>query len=78
MIDTGSKDNINKADPDIIALIKELDSLPLALSTVGVYLEHITTSFSDYFRLYRASWLKLQTTSPQLYLYENRILHIIW
>src|SRR5262245_39853495 len=56
----------DKADPDAIALAKELDGLPLALSIAGAYLEHVTTSFSDYLRLYKASWLKLQTTSPQL------------
>ncbi|PQE09261.1 Tetratricopeptide-like helical protein [Rutstroemia sp. NJR-2017a WRK4] len=48
-----SKDNTNKADLDTIALVKELDSLPLALSIVGVYLEHIITSFSDYLQLYK-------------------------
>ncbi|KAN0104318.1 Tetratricopeptide repeat domain containing protein [Hyaloscypha variabilis] len=56
-------DNTNKLDPDAIALVKELDGLPLALSTAGAYLEHVTTSFSDYLRLYKESWLKLQTTT---------------
>jgi hypothetical protein len=46
-------------DPDALALVKELDGLPLALSTAGAYLEHVMTSFSDYLRLYKASWLKL-------------------
>ena len=73
-----SKDNTNKADPDAIALVKELDGLPLALSTAGVYLELVTTSFSDYLRLYKASWLKLQTTSPLLNSYEDRTLHTTW
>lgn len=49
------KDSTNKADPDAIALVKELDGLPLALSTAGAYLEHVTTSFSEYLRLYKAS-----------------------
>lgn len=53
--DSKSKDNTNKADPDARVLVKELDGLPLALSTVGAYLEHVTTSFSDYLRLYKAS-----------------------
>ncbi|KAG4439420.1 hypothetical protein IFR05_005113 [Cadophora sp. M221] len=65
-------------DPDAIALVKELDGLPLALSTAGVYLEHVTTSFSDYLRLYKTSWLKLQTTSPLLDSYEDRTLHTTW
>ncbi|KAK6614281.1 NB-ARC and TPR domain protein [Botrytis cinerea] len=65
-------------DPDAIALVKELDGLPLALSTAGVYLEHVTTSFSDYLRLYKTSWLKLQTTSPLLDSYEDRTLYTTW
>ncbi|KAH7418662.1 hypothetical protein BKA64DRAFT_691181 [Cadophora sp. MPI-SDFR-AT-0126] len=60
------------------ALVKELDGLPLALSTAGVYLEHVTTSFSDYLQLYKTSWLKLQTTSPLLDSYEDRTLHTTW
>ncbi|TVY55068.1 Vegetative incompatibility protein HET-E-1, partial [Lachnellula suecica] len=64
-------------DPDAIALVKELDGLPLALSTAGAYLEHVTTSFSGYLRLYKASWLKLQTTSPQLQSYD-RSLYTTW
>ncbi|KAH9207082.1 hypothetical protein DL95DRAFT_450501 [Leptodontidium sp. 2 PMI_412] len=65
-------------DPDAIALVKELDGLPLALSTAGAYLEHVTMSFSDYLRLYKTSWLKLQTTSPLLDSYEDRKLHTTW
>lgn len=48
MINSRSKDNTNKVDPDAIALVKELNGLPLALSTAGIYLEHVTTSFSNY------------------------------
>ncbi|PQE14722.1 kinesin light chain 1 protein [Rutstroemia sp. NJR-2017a BBW] len=65
-------------DPDAIALVEELDGLPLALSTAGVYLEHVTTSFSDYLQLYKTSWLKLQSTSPLLDSYENRTLYTTW
>ena len=68
----------DKADPDAIALVKELDGLPLALSTAGAYLEHVTTSFSDYLRLHKASWLKLQATSPPLASYEDRSLYTTW
>ena len=67
-----------KTDFDAIALVKELDGLPLALSSAGSYLEHVTTSFSDYLRLYKTSWLKLQRTSPQLSSYENRSLYTTW
>ncbi|KIM98279.1 hypothetical protein OIDMADRAFT_167110 [Oidiodendron maius Zn] len=59
-------------------LVKELDGLPLALSTAGIYLEHMSIAFSDYLRLYKASWLKLQTTSPQLESYEDRSLYTTW
>ena len=67
-----------KTDCDAIALVKELDGLPLALSAAGAYLEHVTMSFSDYLQLYKSSWSKLQTTSPQLSSYENRSLYTTW
>jgi hypothetical protein len=68
----------NRIDPNAIALVVKLDGLPLALSTAGAYLEHVTTSFSEYLRLYEESWLKLQTTSPQLDSYEDRSLYTTW
>ncbi|KAF2101634.1 hypothetical protein NA57DRAFT_35802 [Rhizodiscina lignyota] len=74
---TSKRESINN-DPDAIVLVKELDGLPLALATAGAYLEHVTTSFSDYLRLYKASWLKLLTTSPQLSSYEDRKLYTTW
>lgn len=67
-----------KDDPDAAELVKELGGLPLALSTAGAYLKDVTISFSDYLRLYEASWLKLQTTSPQLESYEDRSLYTTW
>src|ERR1700744_1359477 len=67
-----------RTDCDAIALVEELDGLPLALSTAGAYLQHVSTSFSDYLRLYKASWLKLQITSPQLSSYEDRSLYTTW
>ena len=70
--------NTNGIDAAAIELVKELDGLPLALSTAGAYLEHVTTSFSDYHRLYKASWLKLQAISPQLTSYEDRSLYTTW
>jgi hypothetical protein len=33
---------------------------------------------TDYFRLYKASWTKLQKTSPELSSYENRTLYSTW
>ena len=68
----------NRIDPDATALVAKLDGLPLALSTAGAYLEHVTTSFSEYLRLYKESWLKLQTTSPLLNSYEDRSLYTTW
>jgi hypothetical protein len=62
---------------DVIGLVEELDGLPLALATAGSYLEYVTTSFSDYLRLYKASWLKLQKTSPLLDSYEDRTLYTV-
>ncbi|KAH9210981.1 hypothetical protein DL95DRAFT_437398 [Leptodontidium sp. 2 PMI_412] len=65
-------------DPDAKALVAKLDGLPLALSTAGAYLEHVTMSFAEYLRLYEMSWLKLQTTSPRLSSYEDRSLYTTW
>jgi hypothetical protein len=48
------------SDLDAAELAKELDGLPLALATAGAYLNQVATSFRDYLRLYRASWLRLQ------------------
>jgi hypothetical protein len=56
----------------------KLDGLPLALSTAGAYLEHVTTTFAEYLQLYEASWLELQRTSPTLSSYENRLLYTTW
>lgn len=58
--------------------MKALDGLPLALSTAGAYLEHVTTSFADYLRHYDESWLRLQKTSPRLDSYEDRSLYTTW
>ncbi|KUJ07733.1 uncharacterized protein LY89DRAFT_742504 [Mollisia scopiformis] len=58
-------------DPGAAELAKELDGLPLALSTAGAYLEHVSITLSEYLQLYKTSWLKLQTTSPLLNSYED-------
>lgn len=60
-------------------LAEELDGLPLALATAGAYLDQApATSFSDYLRLYKASWLRPQQTSPELTSYEDRMLYSTW
>lgn len=59
------------------AVAKELDGLPLALATAGAYLDQVATGFQDYLRLYKASWLKLQQTTPELSSYEDRQLYTL-
>jgi hypothetical protein len=61
-----------------VRLAKELDGLPLALATAGAYLDQAAASFSDYLRLYKASWIKLQKTSPKISSYEDRTLYSTW
>ena len=61
--------------PDAIRLTKELDGLPLALATAGAYLDQVAISLSDYLRLYKESWAKLQESSPRLTSYEDRMLY---
>jgi hypothetical protein len=61
-----------------VKLAKELDGLPLALATAGAYLDQVAISFADYLRLYKASWLKLQRTSPELSSYKDRALYSTW
>jgi tetratricopeptide (TPR) repeat protein len=65
-------------DPDALRLAKELDGLPLALVTAGAYLDQVAISLSDYFRLYKDSWARLQKTSPELNSYEDRTLYSTW
>jgi hypothetical protein len=72
------KSLILNLDPDAVRLAEELDGLPLALATAGAYLNQTAMSFSDYLRLYKASWAKLQRTSPELISYEDRTLFSTW
>jgi hypothetical protein len=65
-------------DPDAVMLAKELDGLPLALATAGAYLDQTVISFSDYLRLYQASWTILLKASPELSSYEDRTLYSTW
>jgi tetratricopeptide (TPR) repeat protein len=55
-----------------------LDGLPLALATAGAYLYQVAIGLSDYFRLYKESWAKLQESSPGLTSYEDRTLCSTW
>ena len=65
-------------DPDAIMLIEELDGLPLALATAGAYLDQVGVSLSDYYHLYKQSWVRLQKSSPGLDSYEDRTLYSTW
>src|SRR5215471_12092015 len=65
-------------DLDAAELAKELDGLPLALATAGAYLDQVATSFAEYLHLYRASWLRLLQTSPDVSTYEDRQLYSTW
>jgi hypothetical protein len=65
-------------DPDAIKLAKELDGLPLALATVGAYLDQAAISCSDYLRLYKESWVQLHKSSPELSSYEDRTIYSTW
>jgi tetratricopeptide (TPR) repeat protein len=65
-------------DSDAIRLAKELDGLPLALATAGAFLDQAAISFSDYLRLYKASWAKLLKKSPEVSSYTDRTLHSTW
>jgi len=56
----------------------ELDGLPLALATAHAYLKETSTTFRDYWWLYKAPWLKLQQMTPELISYEDRALYSTW
>ena len=64
-------------DADAVELAKELDGLPLALSTAGAYLNNVAASFIEYLRMYRESWARLQKTTPTLLSYD-RALYSTW
>ena len=69
---------IQAQDADARRLAEELDGLPLALATAGAYLHQVSTSFTDYLKLYKQSWLGLQQNMPQLLSYEDRALYLTW
>jgi hypothetical protein len=59
-------DNDVRPSESFESMSTDLDGLLLALATAGAYLDQVATTFSDYLRLHRESWLKLQQTSPEL------------
>jgi len=65
-------------DHNVVELAKELDGLPLALATAGAYLRQVATSFADYLRLYKSSWLKLQQMTPKLSSYQDHAIYSTW
>ncbi|ORX95173.1 hypothetical protein BCR34DRAFT_498675 [Clohesyomyces aquaticus] len=59
-------------DPDAAELAKQLDGLPLPLAMAGAYISRVGISFTDYLRLYNASWLRLQQPSLGVWSYMDR------
>ncbi|KAI0388441.1 hypothetical protein F5Y17DRAFT_463699 [Xylariaceae sp. FL0594] len=59
-------------------LAQELDGLPLALATAGAYLRGTSVDFSDYLRLYKESWVRLQESTPPLGSYQDKTLCSTW
>ncbi|KAJ3564963.1 hypothetical protein NPX13_g7668 [Xylaria arbuscula] len=59
-------------------LVEELDGLPLALATAGTYLRHVPIGFANYLRLYKESWVRLHTDTPNLGSYQDRTLCSTW
>ncbi|RYO00078.1 hypothetical protein AA0121_g13436 [Alternaria tenuissima] len=74
---TSRRDGLS-LDADARKLADELDGLPLALATAGAYLHQVSTSFADYLKLYKKSWLRLQQRTPGLLSYEDRALYSTW
>ncbi|KAM3074278.1 hypothetical protein ACMFMF_006294 [Clarireedia jacksonii] len=67
-----------RSNPDAIILARELDGLPLALTTAGAYLDQVAISCSEYLGLYKQSWVRLKESSPELDSYEDRTLYSTW
>ncbi|KAK6384171.1 hypothetical protein LTR81_027439 [Elasticomyces elasticus] len=65
-------------DPDVKALVRRLDGLPLALATTGAYLEQASVSIATYLRLYESSWAQIHQDDPGLETYEDRTLYSTW
>ncbi|KAI1077186.1 hypothetical protein F5B20DRAFT_572336 [Whalleya microplaca] len=74
---TSGRNDLQYSD-DAKSLMEELDGLPLALATAGAYLRRVAISFSDYLSLYKESWSRLQTSTPNLGSYQDRTLCSTW
>ncbi|KAK5111010.1 hypothetical protein LTR62_005385 [Meristemomyces frigidus] len=69
---------VSGTDPDVAALARKLDGLPLALATSGAYLEEANISVGAHLRLYESSWEQLQQDDLVVDTYENRTLYSTW
>jgi hypothetical protein len=65
----------NSIDPSLRELIAELDGFPLVLSDAGAYLRKFPITCADYLKMYRESWLRLQTSIPRHL--DDKGLHLI-
>ncbi|KAI8634681.1 hypothetical protein F5Y19DRAFT_120940 [Xylariaceae sp. FL1651] len=74
---TSGRDSV-VTDVNAKSLVEELDGLPLALVTAGAYLRRVSIGFADYLRLYKQSWARLHTDTPNLGSYKDRTLCSTW
>ncbi|KAI1360650.1 hypothetical protein F5Y08DRAFT_43121 [Xylaria arbuscula] len=74
---TSGRDGLDK-DISAKRLIEELDGLPLALATAGTYLRRVPIGLANYLRLYKESWVRLHTDTPNLGSYQDRTLCSTW
>ncbi|KAI1172528.1 kinesin light chain [Nemania sp. FL0916] len=78
ILSTTSNRQCSIDDPHAVNLARELDGFPLALATAGAYLEQTSTTFESYLRLYKDSWARLQSASPELGSYKDRTMYSTW
>ncbi|KPA35367.1 hypothetical protein FLAG1_11934 [Fusarium langsethiae] len=74
---TSNREHLGE-DPASVQLARELDGLPLALSTAGAYLDQVSMTSKEYLELYQESWYRLQKSSPQVLSYEDRAMYSTW
>lgn len=55
-----------------------LNGLPLALATVGSYLDQVSVSVAEYLDMYETSWAQFHEKDPGLASYDCRRLHSTW
>ncbi|KAK5110510.1 hypothetical protein LTR85_001000 [Meristemomyces frigidus] len=73
-----SRRDLSTEDESVLALVRRLDGLPLAIATAGAYLDQVTITVADYLRLYETSWRELHKSDPGLDSYEDRTLYSTW